>query len=98
MKTNKLSTKLFLTILSLAGLTAVNAQTWIPTAPGTLYANPTTTKIGIGTTTPSYGLHLLNTNLGIIKGANSITSDGSSLIVSQSQAMPYPNILTTIYV
>ena len=57
MKTFK---KLVTTVCFIALIANSNAQTWTPGAPGTniLYANPTSTNVGIGITNPQTKLHV----------------------------------------
>ena len=79
MKSNKLTTKLFLTLLGIAGLTAVNAQSWTA-ASGSLYANPiTTAKIGIGTSAPTYDLHLASKTIGATSGTFTTTLNANGI-------------------
>jgi hypothetical protein len=50
-----------LTLLFVATLTVSRAQLWTPTT-GILYADPTTTKVGVGTTTPLLPLNVAGPN------------------------------------
>ena len=51
--------KILFTLISLCVTLILNAQTW-STGTNTLYANPDTTKVGIGTTNPTERLHINN--------------------------------------
>jgi hypothetical protein len=95
MKTNKLKTKLFLTLLGLASIASVDAQYWTASG-GNLYSYPTTTKVGIGTTTPSFGLHLLNTTFGVENGGTKVKSDGTYFSVNKFQGNGYSDMQTYI--
>jgi len=95
MKTNTFKTKLFLTLLGLASIASVDAQYWTASG-GNLYSYPTATKIGIGTSTPTFGLHLLNTTFGVATGNNTVKSDGNYLSVTKWQGNGYSDMQTYI--
>jgi hypothetical protein len=95
MKTNKLKTKLFLTLLGLASLASVDAQYWTASG-GNLYSYPITTKVGIGISAPTFGLHLLNTTFGVENGVTKVKSDGTYLSVNKFQGMAYSDMQTYI--
>ena len=61
--------KILFTLISLCGTLILNAQTW-STGMNTLYANPDTTKVGIGTTNPTERVHINNGALKIGNGTS----------------------------
>jgi hypothetical protein len=61
--------KILFTLISLCGTLILNAQTW-STGMNTLYANPDTTKVGIGTTNPTEHVHINNGALKIGNGTS----------------------------
>jgi hypothetical protein len=73
-KNHNIVKRLFLATVLLSLVFQVNAQNWVFTSPDRATLNPTSANLGIGTTTPSAKLHVVN------------SQTATSMIVSNSQA------------